>query len=326
MQLGPDYLDRRRLVDNGPALEHAYALTKYGAQGKTLDRAYPLLDGESSMEQELVALSRGREIAYVYAVAASELTDEDLGPGRREVTDPLQDIRAAIEATGNEYAAAEVEARRLINSYEPGELAAERAALQAAIRRGDPALRRRDHLDREAERAEKSIAYLASERTAAEAAGVPTGEVKRLADAEELWGADLSRIVAEREALPGAEPRASFLLPASPADRLRAVLIEQRIDLLVTRQIEADRLEVSELTYKTLGAYPHSDADKSLAWHQGARALYTYRYRNRVDDKAAPLGAKAPRGAAARAERARAQRRLARSAERSVDRELVLGR
>ena len=80
--LGPNYFDRLRDADNGPALEYAYALTKFGAQGKTLDRAYPLLDGESSLEQELVALSRGREVAYVYAVASSELTDADLGPGQ----------------------------------------------------------------------------------------------------------------------------------------------------------------------------------------------------------------------------------------------------
>lgn len=79
--VGPDYLDRLRPSDNGPALEYACALTKFGAQGKTLVRSYPLLDGGSSLEQELVALSRGREFAYVYAVAASELVDADLGPG-----------------------------------------------------------------------------------------------------------------------------------------------------------------------------------------------------------------------------------------------------
>ena len=49
---GPKYLDARRFSDNGPALQYAYAITKFGAQGKTVDRAYPLLDGASSQEQE----------------------------------------------------------------------------------------------------------------------------------------------------------------------------------------------------------------------------------------------------------------------------------
>ncbi len=77
-------------------IEHAYALTNYGMQGNTIDRAYVLLDGETSLEQGLVAISRGREVASVYAVASSEL----LGPDRREIGDALQDVRAAIEREG----------------------------------------------------------------------------------------------------------------------------------------------------------------------------------------------------------------------------------
>jgi conjugative relaxase-like TrwC/TraI family protein len=246
VKLGPAYLDRRRDGDNGPALEYAYALTKFGAQGKTLDRAYPLLDGGSSLEQELVALSRGREVAYVYAVASSELTDADLGPGRRELSDPLHDIRAAIEDAGNEHPAIEVKTRRLVNSYEPKELAA-----------------RRDE----------------------------------------------------------------------PETRLEAELIEERIDLLVRRQIESDRLDISSVTYKALGsAFPREDADRSLAWHEGAHALHTYRFRHGITDESNPLGAAAPRGAPARAERARAQRRIegarrrVRVGDRVAARELSIGR
>ena len=312
--VGADYLDRRRLGDNGPALEHAYALTKYGAQGKTLDRAYPLLDGESSLEQELVALSRGREVAYVYAVASSELTDEDLGPGRRELSDELHDVRAAIERTGNEYAAEEVAARRLINSYEGWELAEKRAELRAEADQFNPALDRRDRLDEETARAEEAVARLSRERAALEAtAAPPAGEVERLSAAEEREAAELHRIVAERDALPGPDPDA----PArEPSKRLRAALIERRIEQLVSRRIEADRLEVSELTFATLGAFPADDPDRSLAWHEGARALYTYRYRHGIEgDGPDPLGAQ-PRGAAARADRARAQRRVAQSQRR----------
>ena len=69
------------------------------------------------------------------------------------------------------------------------------------------------------------------------------------------------------------------------------------------------------------------DPDKALAWQEGARALYTYRYRHGVEDPVRPLGAGQPRTPAARADRARArrrmaeaQRRLGRSAGRGADR------
>lgn len=326
VQLGPDYLDRQRPNDDGPALEYAYALTKFGAQGKTLDRAYPLLDGDSSLEQELVALSRGREVAYVYAVASSVLTDDDLGPGRRELSDDLHDIRVAVERSGNEYPAAEGRARRLINSYEPWELAAKRDELQAAARAADPLSSRRDALDGEIARAEDLIAAVSRERAAVEKMAPPDpDELARLVAAEERIAERLRAALAERAALP--EAAATPTPPLDPKKRLRAALIEQRIDRLVSCQIEADRLEVSELTFAIFGSFPHADPNKALAWQEGARALYTYRYRHGVEDPVRPLGAGQPRTPAARADRARAQRRIAeaqrrlgRSAGRGADR------
>lgn len=328
VKLAPDYLDRRRESDNGPAVEYAYALTKFGAQGKTLDRAYPLLDGGSSLEQELVALSRGREVTYVYAVASSELTDADLGPGRRELSDPLHDIRLAIEAAGNEYPAVEVVARRLINSYELSELAARRAELQAAARAADPLLGRIDRLDREVAGAEDWLAALTRERVAIEAMPAPPAdELARVSAAEARTAERLRRALAEQAALPEPDPADTTRpLGSDPESRLEAALIEERLDLMVSRQIEADRLEISPVTYKALGSFPHADPDKSLAWHAGAQALHSYRHRHGITDEHNPLG-KQPRGTAARAERARAQRRiqeaqrrLGRAADRSAQR------
>jgi len=326
VELGPEYLDRRRDADNGAALEYAYALTKFGAQGKTLDRAYPLLDNASSLEQELVALSRGREVAYVYAVASSELTDADLGPGRRELSDPLHDIRLAIEAAGNEYPAAEVQARRLINSLDSQELAGRRAAQQALARAADPLLSRIDRVDRDIYDVEKWLAALTREREAVEAMPRPPAkELARVSAAEARTSERLRRARARRAALPEPDPDAPAELPSGddPEARLEAALVEERLDLLIRRQIEADRLEVSSLTYKAIGSFPHGDPDKSLAWHEGAHALYSYRYRNGITDEATPLGAQ-PRGTGVRAERARAQRRIE-QAQRQVGRGIDRG-
>lgn len=120
--------------------------------------------------------------------------------------------------------------------------------------------------------------------------------------------------MAERAALP--LPDVGFT-PLDPGDRLGVVLIEKRIESLVSRRIEADRLEPSPLTYNTLGAYPKDDADKGRVWHQGAHALHLYRLRNGVSGDQ-PLGPKVT-GAEARAERVRTERVIER-AQRQLDR------
>lgn len=320
------YLDRRR-EDDGPALEHAYALTKFGVQGKTVDRAYPLLDAGASLEQELVALSRGREMANVYAVASSELLDPDLGPARRALSDDLHDLRGVIEREGNDFSAAELGLRRQIELLSPSELARRRADLAASARASDPVLGRRDRLDREVADAEYWVAALGREREALEAmADPPADELARVSRAAEAQSRRLSRRVGERDALAESEsviePR-----PVEPAERLEALLVDRRIDQLARRDVEAARLEPSKVFYDALGRFPHDDPDKALAWGRGAHALAVYRRRHGIGDEHNPLGAE-PRGAAARAERARvqrrvqeAQRRLGREGERIAERE-----
>ncbi len=333
--LGPRYLDRRR-KDSGPALEYAYALTKFGAQGKTFDRAYPLLDAGASLEQELVAISRGREVANVYAVASSELLDPELGPGRRELTDALHDIRAAIEREGNDYLAAEVGLRKKVERLSPTELAARRGELGRAGRAADPMLSRRDRLDRLISTNREWVERLGREREAIEAMRHPPAEeLARVSAGEERAARSLRRNLAEREAMPEptatAEPK-----PSDPAARLEAVLIERRIAQLARGDVRAAQLEPSPVMYEALGPFPHHDAEKALAWGDAAHAIATYRRRHGVDDPVNPLG-RQPRGAAARAERARAQRRLQdaqrrlgragdRSAERAVARAPSIGR
>jgi hypothetical protein len=54
---------------------------------------------------------------------------------------------------------------------------------------------------------------------------------------------------------------------------------------------------------------PANDPDEAVAWDDAAHTIATYRHRNDIHDDANPLG-RQPRGASARAERARAQRRV----------------
>lgn len=334
LTVGPVYLDRRT-KEGGPALEYAYALTKFGSQGKTVDRAYPLLDAGAGLEQELVALSRGREVANVYTVASSELLDPELGPGRREVSDALQDIRATIESEGNDYAAVEVGLRKTIAQMSPGALAARRAELVAVGRVADPMLRRRDELGRTIEHAEEWAQILSQERDAIKAMQRPPAEeLARVTRAAAAQGERHRRALAERAAMPeataSAEPK-----PSNPTAWLEAFLIDHRIKNLARLDVHAAQLEPSEPTFSELGSFPHDDPDKALAWGEGAHAIATYRRRHAIEDSVSALS-KRPRDASARADRARAQRRVReaqrklglsadRSAERSVGRELSVG-
>jgi hypothetical protein len=113
-----------------------------------------------------VALSRGREVANVYTVASSELIDPDLGPARREISDELHDIRAAIEREGNEYAATEVKVRKRIENLSPKALASLRAELTAAARAADPQLSRRDRLEQAIKDGQEWVDRLSRERQA----------------------------------------------------------------------------------------------------------------------------------------------------------------
>jgi conjugative relaxase-like TrwC/TraI family protein len=313
--LGPRYLDRRRDGDFGPALEYAYALTKFGAQGKTVDRAYPLLDGGASAEQELVAVSRGREVANVYAVVSSELTDADLGPGRRELSDALHDIRVAIEREGNNYSAAEAALRAKVNDLSPAQLAARRAKLAEKVHAADPLMSRGDRLYREMGRVEEWAARLAAEREAIEAMPTPPAEeLARVTAAEAAIAEKLRRVSAERSALAESGTEAPEPHPLDSRIRLEAAVVEGSINRLARRDVEAARIEpIDNVICNTLGTFPHADPDKALAWHDGAHALATYRRRHGVRDETNPLGAKQPKGAAARAERTRAQRRIERA-------------
>ncbi|HEY8083320.1 MAG TPA: MobF family relaxase [Solirubrobacterales bacterium] len=307
--LGAAYLDRR--TDNGgPALEYAYALTKFGAQGKTVDRAYPLLDSGASLEQELVALSRGREVANVYTVASSELTDADLGPGRREVSDELHDIRAAIEREGNEYAAAEAPMRKRIENLSSKVLAERRAELIVAARAADPQLSRRDRLERAIKDGEEWVSRLAREREAIEAMKhPPADELARVRTGEAAQAEQLRRDLAELARLPEPTPTTEPNSSLDPITRLEAVLVEATIERNARREVRASQLDPTQIIYDTLGPFPASDPAKAFAWGDAANTIATYRHRYDVHDESHPLGQQ-PRGAAARAERARAQRRI----------------
>jgi conjugative relaxase-like TrwC/TraI family protein len=326
------YLDRTTKKGE-PALQHAYAITKFNAESKTFDRAFALLDDATTLEQEVVAISRGRTIAKVYAVVSTPLLDPELGPASRKLVERLQDARAAIEAEGADFPAREVSLREKIREMAPWELADRRAKLSAIENPIDPDAERREELGAEIAADRRIAAELAAEQEALRAlpqAPEVEGDLARLHAAQGSTAERIRLNEAELESLPE-PPRAEEL---TSKQRLEAALVELRIAHLASREVEAGRAGESEPLYKALGSYPTDPAERA-AWGDGANAIATYRLRYGVYDENLPFGG-TPRSPEAKADRAAAERRLEsaqrhlrlsqeRSAERSAAHDLDAG-
>ncbi|HXV05528.1 MAG TPA: AAA family ATPase, partial [Solirubrobacterales bacterium] len=309
------YLERRTRSGE-PAIQHAYALTTYSTESKTFDTAFSLLDAEISREEFVVAVSRAREATTAYGVAASELTDPELGPGTRMVEDTAHELRAGAERAADEYAAVEVGMRKRIEAKPAHELARRRAELEsraAAEREPSPAAERLEALERRIASAEKRLAELASRREALAGERRPDrGELARTQSGERLTSGQLDRLREERQGL-AAQVSAEARRPVglSGAERAELALVAERLTQLRRREVAAERLRPTKLIAESLGPRPKEPL-KAALWNEGVDLIYGYRQRNGITATSGhPLGPK-PREAARRRERQQAERRLAR--------------
>jgi conjugative relaxase-like TrwC/TraI family protein len=316
-------LDRRYLEkvtpSREPAIQHAYALTTYSTESKTFDSAFALLDSGISREDFTVAISRASGPTTAYGVAASELTDADLGPGKRDVEDAAHDLRIGAERAAGEYAAVEIGARKRIEAMAPLDLARRRVELErklAAASERSPAEERLTDLEERIGATESRLARMESERTDILAERRPDGErLSRIDATQRLAGEQLHCLEGERDDLTievAAQPPQQAEL--SRAERAELTLIEDRLVQLRRREVAAERAQPSKLIAETLGARPN-DPLKAALWNEGVDAIYAYRQRHGITSRGKdPLGPK-PRNAAQRRDRRQAEVRLARVRE-----------
>jgi conjugative relaxase-like TrwC/TraI family protein len=220
--LGADYLDRRPAYAVG-SVELGYAITKYGAQGMTVDRAFVVLGDGLSKEDAYTALTRAREGTELYAVSREPVERAEIAPAKEERklgTDELGrqmerteqralaiDERLRGELEGKPTPALVDELHRIeAAGGDPGQrrleaLTAARAQAERDLSRVREALRGRDVGDRTERIRLESIAAHATERRgdlrseerAAREAAPDPGERER--------GAAIARILAERRRL-----------------------------------------------------------------------------------------------------------------------------
>jgi hypothetical protein len=86
--------------DGEPTLLHGYAITGHVAQGLTVDETFVLAGEEITQEWAYVALSRGRTSNRLYLAASVASDREEFAPTARDVRDPIERLRARLEASG----------------------------------------------------------------------------------------------------------------------------------------------------------------------------------------------------------------------------------
>ena len=299
---------RSTTPEGAPAIEHAYALTTYAAQGKTFESTFVLLDPQINREDFLVAISRARGETVAYGVAASELTDADLGPGKREILDPLHDLRLGVERVASEYAASEVDARMKLEALGPLDLAHRRAELERTLAdagKPSPAAERLAVLDQRIAAASTRLEAIAADRASA-----ADPHARERAETSLRQGRrQLGRLESERAEL------GEVAVSQSPPDartaeaRYELRLVEEQMLRLRRKQVAAERLRPTQPILDTLGPYPK---DPSLAphWETGADLIHAFRLRYGITSlDGHPLGQNSG-DARRRRERQAAERRL----------------
>jgi len=306
--LGPRYLERR--TESGePAIQHAYALTTYATQSKTFDTSFALLDSGIAREDFVVAVSRARGPTTAYGIAASELLDPDLGPAKRDIGDPLYDLRFGSERVAAEYAAVEVAARKRVEALNALELVGRREALLARLHPRSPhpaAQEQLEMLDRRiaetrerlAGLVEKHEALLGAERSEPE-------ELPLIQSMERMAQEHLARMEAERQPLIEQTLAESQREPElSALERGELAMVEDRLLQLRRREVAAERLRPSEMIVEALGPRP-DDPVKAALWNEGVDLICAYRHDQRLLSRLGdPLGPRHTDPASSRAREA----------------------
>ncbi len=280
VDVGPDYLSRTTLHGEAPALQHAYAVTTYCAQGTTVDRAYVMPDPSMDKQELYVATSRSREETYLYATPEIQAERAEYAPKPPE-RDAISHVAEAAERDRAQRAAHDEALRSELRKLPSEELVARREALREKA--SDEFYADQRHAEQQPwlERAQRIHDKAVKEREAVE--GLGWRERRR-----ELFFA-LER---EERATHGLHAREQVRNRRGPPSE------EARRERQIARQVLAERAEPAILAarlappsyvVKELGERP-SDPKKAKAWDKGVRAIESYRGEHGIKDMDNALG------------------------------------
>jgi len=323
VEVEADYLARTNPHSDAPALEHAYAVTTYSAQGTTADEAFVMVDPSMDKQELYVAASRSRGETFIYATPEIQSHREEIAPVPDRSAEALPHIALAAERDRAQLAAHDAALRSRFSGLPTEELVARREELKTPARREAEAERDLRLMRERVEKAERWLERFDVERERAQ-------ELKRRPRKRELGRIDGDEARAVRT-LDELEAQVRQLpVPSGTARQELAVaerVLAERRELAIT----AARLSPPRYIKNELGDRPR-EPRKRDAWNWGVEEIETYRQRYGVKDPNQALGRKRDR------ERERetlrriheAQRALGRgphaSRERDLGRSLGIGR
>ena len=280
VEIGPDYLSRTTPHGEAPAIQHAYAVTTYCAQGTTVDRAYVMADPSMDKQELYVAMSRSREETYLYATPEIQAERAEYAPQQpdREAIGHIGDAAVRDRA---QTAAHEEALRSELRKLPSEELVARRVALSEAASKEARTEGFRREEQQKVEWVETRYANAIKNREAVEELGWRERR-RELPHALERERKELEHLQTREQM------RDQWGQPSDEARRERTV-VRQVLAERGEPAVIASRLSPPPYIVNELGERPR-DPEKAKAWDQGVRNIETFRHENGVTDKDRGLG------------------------------------
>jgi conjugative relaxase-like TrwC/TraI family protein len=279
VELGEEYLARVNEHSEAPALQHAYAVTTYSAQGATVDRAFVAADASMDKQELYVAASRSREETFLYVtpeiqVSRAEFARVPSGADLSHISQAASRDRAQRAAHD---VAKEAELRKLSDEqlqesrFEAGQKAQAEERHENEIERATRFVEMaQNNVDRHMEKYNELIdaPWRQRRRELPEVEASGDKAFERLDQAKERL-ADLGS--------PSHEARAhEAMLERIGAERERAM----------TAALALEREPYIQLA---LGERPQ-DRKQARAWDRGATEIERYREKHGITDPERPFG------------------------------------
>ncbi len=135
VEVGADYLAKTNPHSGDPALQHAYAITTYSAQGTTVERAYLAADASMDKQELYVATSRSRGETHIYATPEIRGDRAEIAPAEFADRSELAHLSEAAVRDRAQRAAHDVARLEAL----PDDLLRRRGDLVSAARSGEKA-------------------------------------------------------------------------------------------------------------------------------------------------------------------------------------------
>ena len=288
VEVDADYLDRTNPHSDAPALQHAYAVTTYSAQGTTVDRAFVMADPSMDKQEFYVAASRSREQTYLYATPEIQVEREGYAPQSPYLREGLPHIAEAIERDRAQSAAHDEALRLELRAFPTEELVTRREALRPVASRQATAE------DRHAEQSKK-IAWVESRYESAVANLERVEEMPRRRRRHEMPNAlereETNRRHLEIELAKGRQMEPPPASTSRQYETVERVLAERREQVVTAARIAPPDYITGELGERPI------DPEKRRAWDRGVEGIERYRLEHGITDKDNALGREPERGA-----------------------------